>query len=378
MESRAPFYLFLLLTFGCFQTVIAQTGKSFFIEGIIDTIPNVGHQVFYHKDGIEVWDSLKINQESRFKYSANIEEPTQFFFVIDNNFNPRLVPTQILYALWVQPDEKIDFHGLSNWLEGDRKENLSINSNRYIAKGANLNNIVLKHNSNIINLRLKKENVQGRKLSYDEFIKLTDSLNNIFIDSNPNSFYSLSIIQKKILQFNKYAELDSQFYNLSKDLRTSPAGLFIEKKLKTLPNLEIGKQLPDFQVQDINGNLINLDSFKGKYILVDFWASWCGPCRKEFPYLREIYKKYKGKSFDILSVSIDASIEDWNRASKDELLVWTNTISPGETQSYLYRLFNLNGIPDNFLLNPKGEIIARNIRAVNLGVTLSKIFDSNL
>jgi len=106
---------------------------------------------------------------------------------------------------------------------------------------------------------------------------------------------------------------------------------------------------------------------------VDFWASWCGPCRKEFPHLRSLYNEYRSKNFEILAVSIDESKEDWLAAIDNDKLSWTNVLATGGFNGELYQVFGLKGVPDNFLLDKEGKIVARNLRGSELKTVLDKL-----
>lgn len=369
-----PFLISLSFIFDT-QVTQGQEAKSFIIKGKIDTISNVQYPIFYSENKIEVWDSIKLDERSEFTYTAKIKEPTRLNFVILNNFNPQLVPTQLVYTLWVQPGEIIDFRGHRNWLKGS-KDNLYINPYQYSAQGAKLNESEFSRNKEREKAINDYEKATQRKINAGERSRILDSLDDKFIEEHPNNFISLYLLQSRLKGKDNLAKITAQYVSLSPALQQSPTGKFIDRKLKILPNLDIGKILPDFEVTDINGKQVKLSDFRGKYVLVDFWASWCAPCRKEFPFLRELYKNHHMQAFDILGVSIDESVEEWKKASQEESLIWTNTCSPGDLNSELYRLFNLNGVPDNFLLDPDGKIIARNLRAENLKTTLEQIFNA--
>ncbi|TMI93810.1 MAG: AhpC/TSA family protein [Bacteroidetes bacterium] len=135
----------------------------------------------------------------------------------------------------------------------------------------------------------------------------------------------------------------------------------------------IGKQAPELLLPDINGKQISLSSFKGKYVLVDFWASWCLPCRRENPNVVQAYNKYKNKNFTILGVSLDKEKGDWLDAIESDKLAWTQVSDLQEWNSVAVSTFNFNGIPFNVLIDPDGKIIGQSLRGGELDEKLAEV-----
>ncbi|MFC4263234.1 redoxin domain-containing protein [Ferruginibacter yonginensis] len=135
----------------------------------------------------------------------------------------------------------------------------------------------------------------------------------------------------------------------------------------------VGMQAPDFSMADVNGKPISLSSLKGKYVLIDFWASWCGPCRGENPNVVANYNKFKDKNFTILGVSLDEDKAAWQKAIAADKLTWTHISDLKGWASPAVPLYGFDGIPYNVLIDPQGKIIATELRGDALGNTLSKL-----
>jgi len=140
-------------------------------------------------------------------------------------------------------------------------------------------------------------------------------------------------------------------------------------------NSWVGKQAPDFSLPDVNGRVVSLTSFKGKFLLVDFWASWCGPCRAENPNVVKAYNEFKGRNFAILGVSLDKEKAPWQEAIHADKLDWTHISDLKFWNSKAVETFKFNGIPFNLLIDPSGKIIAQSLRGDDLENKLKEVLN---
>ncbi|WP_316791377.1 TlpA disulfide reductase family protein [Pedobacter frigoris] len=182
-----------------------------------------------------------------------------------------------------------------------------------------------------------------------------------FIFSHPDSYVTLDLISQ-----NKTAVIDPETFGryydpLSKRILASPTGQKLTAKYDKAKQIAIGKAV-DFTQTDDKGNEFKLSSLRGKYVLVDFWASWCVPCRAENPHLLKAYNQLKDKNFEIVGVSLDETKAAWLNAVKHDGMPWLQVSDLKGFKSDVAIKYGISAIPQNFLINPEGVIIAKNLR----------------
>jgi len=161
--------------------------------------------------------------------------------------------------------------------------------------------------------------------------------------------------------------------SLDPALKAGKAGVEISNHLKKEKKTSLGALAPDFSLSDTSGKKVSLSSLKGKYVLLDFWASWCGPCRQENPNVVEAYRTFKNKGFTVFGVSLDREKKNWLKAIKDDNLTWSHVSDLKFWSSEAAVLYGITAIPRNFLLDPQGRIIARDLRGPALIEKLNEV-----
>jgi thiol-disulfide isomerase/thioredoxin len=217
--------------------------------------------------------------------------------------------------------------------------------------------------------------------------KATDSLDKVYdaldlehkqlvseyVKSHPASIVSAYLIYDNFSYNARDGQLDSLYRDLDTTTRATYFGVKIRDILSKLKLTAIGIQAPEFSCLDANGKPVSRSSFKGKYVLVDFWASWCGPCRRENPTVVKAFHKYHDKEFTIIGVSLDDTREDWLLAIKKDGLDWTQVSDLKGWKAEAASLYGVNAIPMNYLLNKNGIIVAKGLRGDELGGKLAEL-----
>lgn len=187
--------------------------------------------------------------------------------------------------------------------------------------------------------------------------------------SFPKADFEKALAQS-VTKFPNYETL----LNLKKTYEAQQAQLAEQQRKREEANLWVGKQAPDLSLPSLSGDSsISISSFRGKYVLVDFWASWCGPCRNENPNVVKAYNEFKSKNFTILGVSLDKERGAWEQAIKEDQLNWAHMSDLKYWSSLAVETFGFNGIPYNILIDPQGKVIAENLRGPALTAKLAEV-----
>jgi len=202
--------------------------------------------------------------------------------------------------------------------------------------------------------------------------KQRDEQTKTFIANHPKSFVSLYQLDG-LTYSTPYAELNKLFTGLDTSLQNSANGKKMVSQLAIMEKTSIGKQALLFIQNDVNGKPVSLSDYKGKYVLVDFWASWCGPCRAENPNVLKAFNQYKNKNFTVLGVSLDEKDTAWEKAVKEDGLPWTQVSDLKGWKNEAAQEYGVNAIPANYLLDPNGIIIAHNLRGDALENKLAEV-----
>ena len=218
---------------------------------------------------------------------------------------------------------------------------------------------------------MKKIEQEDDQLNKDR----NENVNLKYIHENPNSpivMYVLNEYAGYDIDLNKIEPL---FNSLPANVRELPSGIAFKKKLEAVRKTSVGATAMNFTQSDTLGKPVSLADFRGKYVLLDFWASWCGPCRAENPNVVKAFNEYKDKNFTVLGVSLDqpGKKEAWLNAIHHDGLTWTHVSDLKFWDNAVAKQYGIQAIPQNFLIDPAGKIIAKNIRGEELNEKLEEV-----
>jgi thiol-disulfide isomerase/thioredoxin len=221
-------------------------------------------------------------------------------------------------------------------------------------------------------IKLEKDSVSKSQLTLrlDDLYNISD-LNDIaelkinldYAKQHPSSLYCLELVQKQISRQpgkNFYDDFEEVYTNATPEVRNSDSGKKMAEQLHYFKQSKVGSIAPEFTVKEIEGKPLSLNDYKeNKYVLIDFWASWCAPCREELPYIKELYKKYSKEGFEVISITQDKDLEAWKTAIlKDKINSWRH-FSIIENNDSILKDYFVNGIPHKILIDKNGKIIGK-------------------
>ncbi len=225
-------------------------------------------------------------------------------------------------------------------------------------------------------LRRKDTSKYNRNLLKQQIISWNEAKKEkqvIFVQNNPQTIVSSSILNIWCTTWGR--DLTKKLYDkLSPQIQNTIYGKHVKAYIELNKDIKIGDPFVDFSQEDLNGQRVNLSDYQGKIVLLDFWASWCGPCRMDNPRLLKMYQDYHDKGFEILGVALDTRKEHLEKAVRQDQLPWTNVSDYLGDKNRAALIYGITGIPDNFLIDQNGKIIAKSIRGDILAAKLKELF----
>jgi len=319
-------------------------------------------------------DSTFLKNDGSFILKGESLETDLFFLADKDNI--------FFLRIFVEPGNKITVNGSANDINNIKIEGSETHTlyDKYLLQLADIQEQeeTIYHNYNVFKqdpsisegqLEVIREDlsVQLQKL---EDLGETTTLD--FIRTNANSVVAAYLVYKNALSVNNSTVIESQLQLLVPSMKNKFLTL-TNNHLEKLKQREVGKTLPNIELPDPDGNLISLESLRGKYVLVDFWATWCNPCVNAIPNLKNIYREYHKKGFEIYGISLDQNREAWIKGITNYELNWVNVSDLKIFNSPVVKQLVVTYIPNTFLLDPKGVIIAIDLSKTELEKLLSEV-----
>ncbi|MGS2741808.1 redoxin domain-containing protein [Sinomicrobium sp. M5D2P17] len=211
---------------------------------------------------------------------------------------------------------------------------------------------------------------------WNELDKKATSITTGFILEHPGSIASALIIQERYITYPNLETADKLYNNLIPEVQESYYGKQLYASLTKMKKTAVGSNAPDFTQPDRDGNMVSLSDFKGQYVFLDFWASWCAPCRKENPNVLKGYRKYHEAGLEIVAVSLDDKKDKWEKAIEEDGLTWLHLSDLKGFKNEAAQEYGVQSIPQNFLIDPKGQIIGKDLKGEDLQEKLKEVFES--
>ena len=341
----------------------AQQKNDFVIEGYLKGLPEKT-EVFLQQDdeGKPVATAPALG--GKFKLSGKVEEPAIYFLTYKG-------ASQRAYLYLDPVNMKLNGHK-------DSLSALRITGSKNHQVFEDFNKTFTPLFNKISQLSQQMNTGQGDpsgkiRKDLDAVVRETNEKTDVFVQENRSSpVAALTILvvtelsEDVLVHENRYNKLDAQ-------AKASMYGKMVKKNIDDSKVGAVGTMAMDFTQNDPDGKPVSLSAFRGKYVLVDFWASWCRPCRDENPNVVEAFNKFKAKNFTVLGVSLDRAREPWLKAIKDDQLNWAQVSDLKFWNNEVAALYKVSSIPQNILVDPEGKIIAKNLRGEELQQRLADL-----
>lgn len=369
----------LLVLSNCTQ----ENNQSFTLKGKIgDWNDPATLYLSYWSEGSENLDTLQLRKGS-FSFTGNISEPAPARLILDytgEGLRQAAQAGNILYLYLENGTVKLNS---PDSLQNSQFIDSPINEEHqayleYV--GGQIQDLAARMNQKVMQATPEqmKDTTFMTQLNreYAQLLAERSQKQQQYVRENPDSYFSIEALSESVSSDFDVEVIEPLFLSINEKYRESFTGKAFAQRIEAAKTIGIGKKAPDFTQNDPEGNPVSLSDFQGKYVLLDFWASWCGPCRQENPNLVKAYAAYNDKGFEILGVSLDNKDgkEAWVNAIEKDGLTWTQVSDLNSWNNEVARMYGVRAVPQSYLIDPEGVIVAQNLRGEALDEKLAEIF----
>jgi peroxiredoxin len=313
------------------------------------------------------FDTVTVLSDGSFEHNLIVEEPSVFMVDVFGKQKLNLVLS----------DEDVVLN--ADGTEGGTFEFTGSTDSRYLQEISELNK-AYREKVSMINNQYRNAQISGDQVTVESLKAKYEEINGEFTTNVKNMIWDMdnsvtAVLSVQFLDLEKNMAFADSLYDRFQNNETR--GAIVEAFFNVIENmrvLAVGQPAPEIQLPNPEGEMVSLSSLRGKYVLIDFWAAWCKPCRVENPNVLRVYNKYKDQGFEILGVSLDRTKEQWVQAIEADGLTWKHVSDLKFWQSEAAKKYNISAIPATYLISPEGIIVAKNLRGETLEKKLEEIF----